>query len=120
MNKGSMLKKISLLLLVVGFFGYGISKGIHIFTGQELKFSINKQSALYSISGIFPHAKEVIINGTGLETTEEGSFSYDFSPLDGLNIVTVTGKDSFGNIKQKTFSFIYSNNEAPQVALHKK
>ena len=116
-----MFKKISIIILIASFTSYGISKGIHIFTGQKLHISMDTtKPLLYSLSGKLPHAEEITVNGTTMPKTQDGTFTYSFSPLGGLNIVTVNGRDAFGNTKTKTFSFIYNNKEAVHVALQTK
>ncbi len=105
-----MFKKIGLSILIVGFLTYGVSKGIHVFRGETVDITINtSKDTLYTISGVAPHTKSLLINGTPVSTNLEGDFLYDFSPLPGFNVLTVASTDIFGNNKEKVYSFVYNN-----------
>lgn len=113
-----MFKKVGLSILIIGFLTYGVAKSIHIFRGESVNVSINtSKETLYTLSGIAPHTKSLLVNGTPVSTNLEGDFTYDFSPLPGFNVMTVESTDIFGNNKEKVYSFVYNNANKSVVSI---
>ncbi len=109
--------KIIALTIITVFVFYGVFKSRDIFFGSPVEFSLEKAStSRMRVEGKAKNSKEILINGDKTYTNMSGDFLYDFSPLPGLNVVTIETKDSFGNRKEKVYSFVYNNEQGTKTA----
>ncbi len=109
--------KVVAFSIIIVFVAYGFFKSHDIFFGSPVHFVLKKASVSRMIvEGNAQYNKEILINGEKTPTNLRGDFLYDFSPLPGLNVVTVTTKDVFGNKKEKIYSFVYNNEQGTKTA----
>lgn len=109
--------KVVALSIITVFVAYGFFKSHDIFFGSPVTFSLKKAStSRMVVEGNAQNNREILINGDKTPTNMQGDFVYDFSPLPGLNVVTIETKDSFGNKKEKTYSFVYNNEQGTKTA----
>lgn len=106
------MKTHILMTFVIIFAIYGFFRAHDIFFGSAVTFDVKQAStSRMTMTGVAKHNRELFINGENVSISPTGDFLYDFSPLSGLNIVTIEGKDTFGNVQKKTHTFVYKNNE---------
>ena len=109
--------KIVALSIITVFVAYGFLQSHDIFFGSAVTFNLKKAStSRMVIEGNAKNNREIFINGAQTFTNMQGDFTYDFSPLPGLNVVTVKTEDSFGNRKEKIYSFVYNNEQGTKTA----
>ncbi len=109
--------KIIALTIITVFIFYGAFKSRDIFLGSPVTFSLEKAStSRMRIEGKAKNNREILINGDKTYTNMKGDFLYDFSPLPGLNVITVVIKDSFGNKTEKIYSFVHTNESGTKTA----
>lgn len=91
---------------------YGLTRSSDIFFGAPVSFFVkNESTARIAVVGNAQYSKEIFINGDETMINTQGDFKYEFSPLPGVNIITLETKDTFGNTQKKTHTFVYKNNE---------
>lgn len=96
---------------------YGLARSSDIFFGAKVTFAVkNESTARMAITGNAKYSKEIFINGDETMVNTQGDFKYEFSPLPGVNIVTLVTKDTFGNTQKKTHTFVYNNMQEIKTA----
>jgi hypothetical protein len=109
-------KNIALFFVII-FVVYGFLKVHDIFFGSKFSYQIKPKSNLrISVVGNAKHSRDLMINGEKTTINLNGDFEYEFIPMNGLNVLTIQNKDSFGKIKEKTYSFVYKNSEHSKTA----
>ncbi len=109
--------KIVALTIITVFVVYGFFQSYDIFFGSAVTFDLKKTStSRMAIEGNAKNNREIFINGDQTYTNMQGDFIYDFSPLPGLNVITVQTQDNFGNKKEKIYSFVYNNEQGTKTA----
>lgn len=102
--------KIITISIISFFVIYGFTRASDIFFGSPFSFTMTQESSTrMAVVGNAQYSKQIRINGDETRVSTLGDFKYDFSPLPGLNIVTLETKDIFGNSQEKTYSFVYNN-----------
>jgi hypothetical protein len=109
--------KIITVSIITFFIVYGLARSSDIFLGSPFHFSLSKESSTrMAIVGNAKFSKHILINGDETMVDTAGDFKYEFSPLPGVNVVTIETKDSFGNYREETHSFVYNNEQGIKTA----
>lgn len=115
-------KKISLSILgliVVVFVGTKIYPIIHgpQLTIHGLETVSHSTDPLVALSGTAHFTKDLIINGTPLPTGPDGTFN-DYLVLNrGYNLITMEGRDRFGNTTVKNYTLVLTENTPQTITM---
>lgn len=105
------IKKSALCVLGLGLALFVGTKIYPLLHGPEIELNTMTDGAhltepMVKISGIARFTKDLIINGVTLPTAPDGSFDEHLLLNPGYNIITMEGKDRFGNTNVKNYAVI--------------
>ena len=97
-----------LSVALISFIGAKLYPLIH---GPEIEMSTVSDGAhltepMIRVSGIAKFTKDLVVNGAPLATAPNGSFDENLLINPGYNIITMEGKDRFGNKNVKNYTVI--------------
>jgi hypothetical protein len=84
---------------------YTVYQGHDVFFGSKLSLAPivkNTEGDLITLSGFAPHAKHITIDGRETAVDASGTFTEKVALLPGYNVISVTSKNPFGNVKTET------------------
>jgi hypothetical protein len=113
--------KISLMigvLGVLGFVGFNLYPLIHgpSITVETLSDGATLNDSMIRLSGRAKFTKDLSINGAPLATSPSGTFDEHLVLNPGYNLITITGTDRFGTVKESTYTLVL-HEEKPTLTL---
>jgi hypothetical protein len=95
-------------IALVSFIGTKLYPLIH---GPDIELATMTDGAhltepMIRVSGIAKFTKDLVVNGAPLATAPDGSFDENLLLNPGYNVITMEGKDRFGNKNVKNYSVI--------------
>lgn len=106
-----LAKKVCLGIFTVALVGFVGIKMYPLFHGPDIHIDTLSDGAtlnepMIRISGKARFTKDLLVNGTVLPTSPDGSFDEKLILTPGYNIIAVSGTDRFGTKKATTYSVV--------------
>lgn len=121
-KRNSNLQRIFLGLLGVVFTFFIGTKIYPLVHGPDIQVATITNGAkittpMIQLSGVARFTKDLVVNGAPLATAPDGSFDENILLNPGYNVVTMEGRDRFGNRHVDNYTLILTEKTNPVLTL---